>query len=200
MGPEKYTGPFDDSAVLHLLRRTLFGVSKENLKEFSSYSLDQAIDQLLAPIDLPPPPVNNYQVEYPDAEVSKGETWIYARPGYLQSQENGGDITWGRLSSLRIWLVKTMLNQQPKLHYKLVLFWQNHFANEVNEVYIAKLAYQYFTFLWEKSYDNFKSIIKDITVHPHMLYYLNGSENVKEAPDENFSRELQEIVLHWQRA
>ena len=48
-------------------------------------------------------------------------------------------------------------------------------------------------FLWDQSYANFRSLIRDITVHPHMLYYLNGSDNVKEAPDENFARELQEL-------
>lgn len=32
-----------------------------------------------------------------------------------------------------------------------------------------------------------------MTLDPAMLIYLNGERNTKEAPDENYSRELQEL-------
>jgi uncharacterized protein (DUF1800 family) len=40
---------------------------------------------------------------------------------------------------------------------------------------------------------NFKSFVKAITLDPAMLIYLNGYLNTKNAPDENYARELQEL-------
>jgi uncharacterized protein (DUF1800 family) len=40
---------------------------------------------------------------------------------------------------------------------------------------------------------NFKTIIKEVTINPAMLVYLNGYQNTKTAPDENYGRELQEL-------
>ena len=129
MGPEKYAGPFDEPALSHLLRRTLFGIHRDDLANFRSSSLEEVVDALLEPGTLPDPPLNNYADEFPDQEVKKGDTWIYARPGWLQEVDDGGDITWGRLSSLRAWLLKHLMNQEPRLHHKndVVLaqpFWQ----------------------------------------------------------------------------
>ena len=40
---------------------------------------------------------------------------------------------------------------------------------------------------------NFKTFVKDMTIDPGMLRYLNGYLNTKTAPDENYARELQEL-------
>ncbi len=40
---------------------------------------------------------------------------------------------------------------------------------------------------------NFKTLVKDVTLDPAMLRYLNGYLNTKTAPDENYARELQEL-------
>jgi uncharacterized protein (DUF1800 family) len=40
---------------------------------------------------------------------------------------------------------------------------------------------------------NFKKLTKQMTLDPAMLFYLNGHLNTKDAPDENYSRELQEL-------
>jgi uncharacterized protein (DUF1800 family) len=40
---------------------------------------------------------------------------------------------------------------------------------------------------------NFKTFVKEVTLDPNMLRYLNGYKNVKTAPDENYGREVQEL-------
>ncbi len=43
------------------------------------------------------------------------------------------------------------------------------------------------------AYGNFKQMILEVTLDPQMLLYLNGAANNRFAPDENYSRELQEL-------
>ncbi len=56
-----YSGPFGKSEVLHLLRRTMFGVSKADLNFFMGKSLSESIDLIInAPATSPNPPVRTY--------------------------------------------------------------------------------------------------------------------------------------------
>jgi len=74
---------------------------------------------------------------------------------------------------------------------KMVMFWHDHMpiANEQN----ARFEFQYLNLLRTYALGNFKSLVEDITIAPAMLKYLNGNENSKEAPNENYSRELLEL-------
>ncbi len=56
-----YTGAFGRKQLLHLLRRTLFGVSNADLKAFEGKTLEQVISTLLNVTDFnPAPPLNDY--------------------------------------------------------------------------------------------------------------------------------------------
>ena len=183
---------FDESQLLHLLRRSLIGLTQSDIAAFEGLSREAAIAQILEPLPFPDPPINNYQVNYPDKQVPKGETWINAITGWAL-EEPEGDLESGRIQSLMYWLLRNLIGQQPRIHYKMLLFWHNHLATEAFTVFDARSSYQYFRTLWNLSLGNFKALIKAITIDSNMLRYLNGTENVKEQPDENYSRELQEL-------
>ena len=194
MGPTKYSGTFGEAEVMHLLRRTLFGFTKAELTAFSQLTLEEAIELLLMPTSFAEDlPVNNYDSEVKDPEVPRGSTWVKARAGWELEVADPNAVVVGRLNSLRTWLIRNMLNQESRLQYKMLLFWHNHFANEIDTVFNGKMAFQYFRTLWNHSFGNFKTLVKSMTIEPHMLSYLNGTDNVKDAPDENFARELQEL-------
>ena len=194
-GPIKFTGTFGDSELRHLLRRTLFGVTAEDMELFRGMSLDDVVESLLTFLDFPsPPPVNNYRVFIEDKDVPYGETWIRSRAGWANEEEDDPDtIVVSRLDSLRGWLINNMITQPPTLHHKLLLFWHNHLAVDAFVPFIAKSTYQYYKLLWNQSMGNFKTLMREITIDPSMLIFLNGTENIKDAPDENYSRELQEL-------
>jgi uncharacterized protein (DUF1800 family) len=61
-GPIKpYTGAFGQKQLMHLLRRTMFGVSTPDLKAFQGKTMAQVVDALLnVPAAAPAPPVKNY--------------------------------------------------------------------------------------------------------------------------------------------
>lgn len=187
-GLEPYSGPWESTQVAHLLRRSLFGIKPMELESFQSMTLDQAVDQLLQPSADPGPPLNYYNnpaagVEDPHAAF--GETWITAP--YANEYEGQ------RIVSLKSWLIGNILNQEATLHEKLLFFWHNLLATQSWAIFISKTSYQYFDMLRRNSFGNFKTMIRELTLDPAMLIYLNGTQNNKEAPDENYARELQEL-------
>jgi uncharacterized protein (DUF1800 family) len=86
-----------------------------------------------------------------------------------------------------------MINQDRSIREKLNLFWHNFFATETNEIGNAQYVYKHHNLLRSSCLGNYKTLIKDITLDPAMLVYLNGQLNTATAPDENYGRELQEL-------
>jgi hypothetical protein len=81
-GLQPFTGSFGNSELRHLLRRTLFGVTKADMTYFSGKSMVQVVDELLNPTaPLPAPPVKEYVVAattlVPDNKIVAGITWVY---------------------------------------------------------------------------------------------------------------------------
>jgi len=74
----------------------------------------------------------------------------------------------------------------------MVLFWHNHLVTE-HPGLDPRHLYRYNVVLRKNALGNFKTMIKDITLNPAMLVYLNGNKNTAGAPNENYGRELQEL-------
>jgi len=77
----------------------------------------------------------------------------------------------------------------------MTLFWHNHFATETNDVSIAQYVYRHHKLLRSNALGNFRVLLKKVSLDPAMLIYLNGQNNNKTAPDENYARELQELFV-----
>ncbi len=189
LGLEAYTGIFGESQVMHLLRRTLFGVKKEDFQHYKSLTLDQAIAEMLTPSVAPPPPVNDYngfgEDALTDPIVALGDTWIEAP--YSE------DFEGLRTVSLKGWWINNILNQEANLSEKMLLFWHNLLPIQTWDIFVGKVSYQYLEMLRTNNFGNYKTLIKELTLNPGMLFFLNGTFNYKDAPDENYGRELQEL-------
>src|ERR1044072_9943 len=185
---KKYKGKWGRAEVKHLLKRTLFGAGKEDIDHFASRSLKHAIQELLNTTEpVPAPPVNNYNDDkYTDEEIQPGVTWITATK--LSGMNSGR-----RRNSFKAWWMGCMINQQHTLREKMVLFWHNHFATEMNTVDNPFMIYKHNVLLRQFALGNFKAMARAVTLDPAMLKYLNGNANTKKAPDENYGRELQEL-------
>ncbi|WP_421871288.1 DUF1800 domain-containing protein [Marinoscillum sp.] len=187
-GLEPYTGDWNDVNHAHFLKRVLFGVKPEDFHSLAGLGLAEAVELVLTKSTPPEPPVNDYNdpsegIE--DPEVAFGETWIHAA--------HAGDYEGPRTISLKNWLVRNMIEQPTSLEEKMVLFWHNLLPVQTWDVFYAKLCYRYFDMLRTNCFGNFKTLIRELTLDPAMLLYLNGTFNNKEAPDENYARELQEL-------
>jgi uncharacterized protein (DUF1800 family) len=182
-----YTGPWTETQVLHLLRRTLFGATKSDVDFFKTMNMSDAVDYLLnISAAAPAPPVNNYNnAQITDPDVPLGQTWINA-----PANPNFEGL---RINSWKAWWTMQMINQDRTIREKMTLFWHNVFATETMVVRDSRYTYKHNALLRASCLGNFKTLVRDITLDPSMLVYLNGDQNTAAAPDENYARELQEL-------
>jgi uncharacterized protein (DUF1800 family) len=190
-GLNPYNGPWTQNEIIHLLKRTMFGSSKVDIDYFKTRTVSQAVDELLNPVaPIPAPPLKEYDttgaLTQPDTNIAAGATWV-------NDANNDGTIQSRRRASLKKWWMGNMVKQDRSIREKMTMFWHNHFSTEMNDVGNAQYAYKHHAFLRANALGNFKSLVRGVTVDPAMLIYLNGQLNTKNAPDENYSRELQEL-------
>lgn len=180
-----YTGTWGKAQAAHLLRRTTFGASFEQIKEFEILGLETAVEVLLAEIPLPDPPINYRDDD--DPWVPLGETWIEKK--YPPDGSGHSD----RRHAMDAWILGRLISDELNIREKMCLFWHNHFAIERSIVRDGKYIYAYSTLLRQQALGNFRQLVKDITIDQSMLYYLNGRDNTKNNPNENYARELLEL-------
>jgi hypothetical protein len=188
-----FTGPLTEDMSLHLLRRLTFGVSKASLDTLNTMTnVSDAVNFLLYNAQYPATtPVNNYQPEFTDTQGCPfGDSWVYF-PG-VENYDN--TLNFYRTEySFKPWWFGLMINQPTHVLEKLTLFWANHFGARTNEFNDPKAIWKHYDTIRSNALGNFRTLIKAITIDPHMLRFLNGYLNTASAPDENYARELQEL-------
>jgi hypothetical protein len=189
-GISPYTGTFGRTQIRHLLRRTMFGAKPADVDFFSGKTLAKTISTLVTTTPEPAPPLNHYSgtgmIPNPSEGVALGETWV--NPTTIDPTVN-----FIKNQSYSAWWLGLMINQTRSIQEKMVLLRHNHFATEINKSGDPRYLYFHNKTLRQYALGNFKAFTKAITFDTLMLYYLNGYNNVKHAPDENYARELQEL-------
>ena len=188
---EEYSGSWNFETAAHLLRRTTFGPKLSEIEKAVVLGKSASINKLLSNTEfIPGPPINVKDDE--DTEIPIGQTWVNA------SKKKNDFI---RRASYAGWRIGLILNQPHtgtealpfSIREKMVLFWQNHFASEADVIGDARYYYWFHNKLRKNYLGNFKNLVKKINIDPAMLVYLSGQFNTKEAPNENYARELFEL-------
>ena len=181
-----YTREWTMEQAAHLLRRATFGPTPAQIKQAVTDGLTATINQLFEERPLPDPPIYfNFE---DDPEVPLGETWV-------NNPENPeiDKLRSRRRQSMFAWTFKNMCESRNAINIreKMTLFWHNHFvASNPNK---ARRYYQYYNLLRENALGNFKTLTEKITIDAAMLRFLDGGKNTKNAPNENYARELLEL-------
>lgn len=177
---DPYTGPWTEHTAKHLLRRAMFSPTPAQIAQAVSDGLEGTLQKLFTPYADPDLPINYDNANDPNTPI--GESWVYnIYPGDMQYPQR----------SIRAWQMSLFLNEGVSLREKMVLFWHNHFVTA--DAFNAKLIYQYVDLLRNNALGNYRNLVKEITINSLMLRYLNGAENNKTAPNENYARELLEL-------
>lgn len=154
----------------HLLRRAGFGATAQELQTYSALGFSGAVDRLL-----------NYQ------QVS--DTAMEQRLAALKL-----DLT-KPADQQRWWLLRMAWTQRPLLE-KMTLFWHGVLTSSFRKVGGPK-SYERMivqnNFLRTHAFDTFDNILLGITADPAMLFYLDLTKSRKNAPNENYARELMEL-------
>jgi uncharacterized protein (DUF1800 family) len=198
-GLAPYSGTWTVNEVTHLLKRTMFGAKKADIDYFLTLSPGTAVDELLNSIVAPSPPVRDYGLLqdddgtwYDDLGVAIGQTWIND-PNIASAVEIRGQINGRRKDSLKKWWAGLIINQNRSIQEKMVLFWHHHFSVQESEIDNVQFLYRHHALLRSNVLGNFKTLVREVTIDPAMLVHLNGYLNSRQAPDENYARELQEL-------
>ena len=171
----------------HLLNRTSFGYTKQDLIFFKSMSKKEAINYLIYNAKsktLLTPPKNIYKVS---TRPTNYKSLLQNEKKKLRKIQNL------KMNEIRVWWIKMMLNSKYSFREKMTLFWHNHFVSEYIAVKNAGFMYQQNIMLRENSLGNFKTLLNESSKDLAMLIYLDNNSNKKSHPNENFARELLEL-------
>jgi len=182
-GLEPFSGNWTKTEASHLLRRTLFGPTIGQIQKAVEEGLNNTVDILLQSVNSLDPPVN-FDFEN-DPNVPIGSSWID------MPYDSVTNYRPYRRHSFSAWLMKNIYEQETSVYEKMTLFWHNHFVT--SEIHDPKFDYIYFTTIRSFALGNFREFVKAMTINPSMLRYLNGNQNKKNSPNENYARELLEL-------
>ena len=198
-GLNEYTGVWTINEVTHLLKRTMFGATRADVDYFLGLTMSDAVDELLNNVRTVTPPVRDYGliedqdgVFFDDVGVARGATWVND-PNTASASQVQSAINQLRIDSLMKWWAGLILNQGRSIEEKMVLFWHHHYSVQKENVGDAQVLYHHHKLLRDHVLGNVKDLTRNVSVDPAMLLHLNGFLNSKQAPDENFARELQEL-------
>ena len=192
-GINPYSGPWTENEIVHLLKRTMFGAKKADVDYFKTKTVSQTVNELLNPTaPQPSPPLKEYVTAttvgaVPDTNILQGTTWV-------NDINNDGTVQSQRIASYKKWWTGVLINQDRSIREKLQMFWVNHFGNEAGDVGNGNWTYKQHDLIRQNGLGNFKQMVDAITKDISMLRYLNGYLNVASAPDENYGRELMELL------
>ena len=177
-------GRLSFSDTRHLVSRTAIGQQWGGVKALEGKSRAEAVGILLAPSAPKTPPAPKLT---PWAVVNR------------MSMQNGAGKKRARKMMLnegirlkRWWMIHLLRTDTP-VNEHMTVFWHNHFTSSLEKVEQPSLMYSQNKLLRENALGNFRSLIHKVARDPAMLVYLDGSENVKGHPNENFARELLEL-------
>ena len=172
--------PWDFVRASHLLRRTIFLPTYDQVQFALTKTPGEVIDLLLQDQPLPASPGG----------------WVdelLIKPTTTEEKNQYESQNLSRMESLRAWWCSLMKNDSLSLVEKMTFFWHGHITSEGKEVLIPQLIYHQNQMLRSFALGNFKEMMKRVNSDAAMLRYLGGDINVKGKPNENYGRELMEL-------
>ncbi len=94
---------------------------------------------------------------------------------------------------LQAWWMREMLETPDPLVERMTLFWHGHFTSSLREVRVPQLLYRQNVLLRSHALGNYRALLHAVARDPAMLLYLDNQQNRRDAPNENFARELLEL-------
>lgn len=87
----------------------------------------------------------------------------------------------------------TIRDPRTEVQEKLVVFWHDHFSTNNDKVGDPKLMANQNLLFRKFCKGNFKALVKAVNKDAAMMEFLDTVRNVKEQPNENYAREVQEL-------
>ena len=181
--------------VSRLFARAAFGATGQDLDTWAGQPYADVVEHLL---DIPALDGRPAAADEPERLLLERAPEGAADPNRVLRMAGvsigGGDDLRTEVEGAGNWWLERMRTTQYPLEERMTLLWHDHFATAYLAPYpdAAMLVRQNQT-LRRHALGNFRTLIETMTLDPAMLYWLNGNENQKGKPNENYARELFEL-------
>ena len=163
--------PKDELPLLaHLFRRAGFGATQSELETAAAQGYAATVEQLLHPEQSPP---------LADLDLLRR---------YHPDQHSLMLID----SAQAYWLYRIINTRRP-LEEKIALFWHGLFATAYGKLNHAKAVVNQTDTFRRCGLGDFRTLLLELSQDPAMLFWLDNKDNHKDAPNENYGRELLEL-------
>ena len=155
--------------MAHLLRRAGFGATRDELDAYVAQGYEASVEQLL----------------HPEAAPVMEEDLLRR---YHIDQNSLMLIE----SSQAYWLYRIINTHRP-LEEKMALFWHGLFATAYGKLNHAKAVVNQTNTFRRCGLGDFRTLLLELSRDPAMIFWLDNKDNHKDAPNENYGRELLEL-------
>ena len=155
--------------MAHLMRRAGFGATLQELEESQAKGYEATVEALLHPEDVPEWDDDLFRRYQPDLNSVM----------YFESAQ-------------AYWMYK-MINSKRPLEEKIALFWHGLFATAYGKLNHAKGVVNQTDTFRRHGLGSFHNILMELSRDPAMIFWLDNKDNHKDAPNENYGRELLEL-------
>ncbi len=174
--------------IQHLYWRAGFGATPAVVQRESRRSIKKVVRDLLRS-DTPFSPLSVVEpTQLADRKALRG----MVRNGMLDRDKLKQRLQDNRehIRDLNVLWVERMGADQDVLREKMALFWHGHFACRVLN---PGAVQQYLNTIRQHALGKFSDLLMAVSKEPAMLQFLNNQQNRKNAPNENFAREVMEL-------
>lgn len=165
--------------VHHLLQRAAFGPTPGLLARFEGKDTAIVVEELIADSALVQ---ELLYLKKPNTDDKGNVGPVRALLLILKSQKQKDELNLAWLDRMSV--ASAMLRE------KMILFWHNHFATGTPFAYLMQVQHNT---LRRNALGNFRTMLMEISKDPAMIIWLNNQQNRKDAPNENFAREVMEL-------
>ena len=171
----------------HLLVRTGFTPTQAEVDKLVGKSAKRVVADIVASAmaakpNYPPPDFVNQKPATPPGQLKT----VDERQEYRRQQMAEG-------LNMKAWWVREMLETPTPLFERMVLFWHNHFATSLQKVDRSLGMWRQQQLFRSQALGSFAIMLHGISRDPAMLVYLDAANSRREAPNENFAREVMEL-------
>ncbi|MEI6363358.1 MAG: DUF1800 domain-containing protein [Actinomycetes bacterium] len=176
------------ATVLHFLRRATYGPTPSSIAEVSARGPVAWLDRHLNPPSIPDPQGDAIRALYPEARWGIRQVYRAVDAGRVDR------YSWDVMLPLGQYTLALATWSSRQLFEVMVEFWSNHLnvANPSDGVWDNRQDYDH-RVIRAHALGKFSDMLAASAAHPAMLSYLNQADSTREAPNENYGRELLEL-------
>ena len=170
---------FSEDDIRHFLARTHFSIEPGKTESVKTKGLPVYIDEMM---DFAPAASQRFELDAHELLVGDDD------PAGLEGK-------FPSVSDVIDWNIQLLMTNPNAFQEVMGMFWQDHFGVDFESFNGQEdhLMIDFINMLRARGVDNYRNLLLDVSRHGAMLMFLDGADNSKFAPNENYAREFWEL-------